>query len=105
MSMRMSAEPFMRGCNQSFQEFRVFHKVGFAFVAAKRTADTAKSALNMEVALLVIVERMAFNTSLCNELSDICVSPFKYRKIDTTFSLLMQDKSCTLPARCIVSPF
>ena len=52
----------------------------FAFIFThQRTADTAKPTLNMEIASLVIIQWVALNSSLFDELDNIIVTPIKYR--------------------------
>ena len=45
----------------------------------QRTADTTKPTLNMEITLLVIIQWVALNSSLFDELGNILVAPLKYR--------------------------
>ena len=47
--------------------------------AYQRTANTAKPTLNMEIALLVIIQWVALDSSLFDELDNILVTPLKYR--------------------------
>ena len=48
-----------------------------SIVMLLRTTHTTESARYTEFAMLVIIERMAFDTALLDKLFDILVSPFE----------------------------
>lgn len=71
---------------KQFQDFGVLRVLLAPFsLISKRTAYTPQSALNMKVPLLIIIERMALNSSLRNKLRHITVRPFQNGKIDLDF--------------------
>ena len=52
----------------------------FTFIFAhQRTPDTTKPTLDMEISLLVIIQWVALDSSLFDELDNILVAPLKYR--------------------------
>ena len=52
----------------------------FTFIFAhQRTSDTTKPTLDMEISLLVIIQWVALDSSLFDELDNILVTPLKYR--------------------------
>lgn len=55
-------------------------KFSFAILFTyQRTPDTAKPTLNMEIALLVVIQWVTLDSSLIYELNNILVTPIKYR--------------------------
>ena len=89
----MGVYEYLRGSNQSFQNFRIFEEVAFAVIAPHGTANTAQPALNVEIAVFVIIERMTFDAALGDKLADISVRPLQYREKDLNVIFLTAIKT------------